>query len=296
MNNKDCLDIARLVTDLPALKLILPGKIKQAMGRKRKVRPGTWPYFLMKLERWIAEGMPGNVPFSVFVRGNKKLPFVAFSSLPFIDCPGMGPCGVWCYSRKAWRYPAAFCRQVQNSLLVRYRFETIAKAWEALPADIMDLRLYVDGDFPSVEILRAWMELIKTKPEISVYGYSKSWKEFLSLNATGFEWPQNYRLNLSSGSRHEKTGIANAIRSIAPVRGQFVAVPVDHRHIKSKAYQDKANPGSKEYRAEVFQKLKLIAKKVFPCPGNCGNCLPGGRHACGSEDFKGVTIGIGIHA
>ena len=296
MNNKDCLDIARLVTDLPALKLILPGKIKQAMGRKRKARTGSWPYFLIKLQGWIDAGMPEGVPFSIFVRGNSKLPFVAFSSLPFVDCPGMGECGKWCYSRKAWRYPAAFCRQVQNSLLVRYRFETIAKAWEALPEDITKLRLYVDGDFPSVEILRAWMELIKTRPKIAVYGYSKSWKEFLSLDATGFEWPKNYWLNKSSGSKFANTGIERAMYQIFPMRGDFVCVPVDRRHITSKAYQDKANPGSKEYRAEVLQKLKQIAKKVFPCPGNCGNCLPGGRHACGSEDFKGVTIGIGIHA
>ena len=296
MNNKDCLDIARAVTDLPALKLMLPAKIKQAMGRKKKVRAGTWPYFLIKLQRWIDAGMEGDCPFSVFVRGNSKLPFVAFSSLPFVDCPGMGECGNWCYSRKAWRYPAAFCRQVQNSLLVRYRFETIEKAWKALPEDITKLRLYVDGDFPSIEILRAWMELIKSRPKIAVYGYSKSWKEFLSLDATGYNWPQNYWLNKSSGSKFANTGIERAMYKIFPMRGDFICVPVDRKHIKNKAYQDKANPGSKEYRAEVLLKLKQIAKKVFPCPGNCGNCLPGGRHACGSEDFKGVTIGIGIHA
>lgn len=61
--------------------------------------------------------------------GNQKLPFVAYSELPMATCPGAGSCGVykkdsrsgapasgWCYSFKAWRYPAAFTRQFLNTL------------------------------------------------------------------------------------------------------------------------------------------------------------------------------------
>ena len=46
----------------------------------------------------------------------------------------------------------------------------------------------------------------------------------------------------------------------------------------------------------VKEKLKAMHKRVFACPGNCGNCLPNGAHACGSKSFDGVAIGIGIHA
>jgi hypothetical protein len=66
--------------------------------------------------------------------------------------------------------------------------------------------------------------------------------------------------------------------------------------ISSKAYQSKDNAGSTEYRKTVREKLKAIYNRVFACPGNCGNCLPGGRHACGSKEFSGIAIGIGIHA
>ena len=64
--------------------------------------------------------------------GNMKLPFYAFSSLPGFDCPGAGACLYgdneytpenfgkgWCYSFTGWLYPAAFFRQLQNSLLLR---------------------------------------------------------------------------------------------------------------------------------------------------------------------------------
>jgi hypothetical protein len=34
---------------------------------------------------------------------------------------------------------------------------------------------------------------------------------------------------------------------------------------------------------------------VFVCAGKCGDCLPDGTHACGSDRFRGVTIAIGVH-
>ena len=117
----------------------------------------------------------------------------------------------------------------------------------------------------------------------------------MQLDATGYQWPENYVTNASSGSRHEKTGIVNAFLGLQVVRGDFLAVKVDKSHIKNKSYQNKSNAGSKEYRRDVLEKLKQIQRKAFACPGNCGNCLPKGRHACGSKDFAGVAIGIGIH-
>lgn len=55
-------------------------------------------------------------PFKVFkLKGNTKLPFATFSTLPIVTCPGAGECADWCYSFTAWRYPAAFARQLQNT-------------------------------------------------------------------------------------------------------------------------------------------------------------------------------------
>lgn len=292
MNRKQALQFVSNIEDIEYLKGLLTDCIERGNVEKR----GSWSYFAKKLFDWIESDFEGKPPFSVFLaNGNKKLPFYAFSSLAFADCPGKGECQKYCYSLKAWRYPAAFFRQVQNSLLMRYQWQTINKAWQAIPKGVT-VRLFVDGDFPSVAIVKDFMDLIKARGDLSVYGYTKSWQEFVSLSASGYDFPSNYLVNQSNGSKWEKTGIGNAFKALPIVRGKFDAVEVAKDFIKSKAYQDKANPGSDLYRKAVREKLKAMTKKVFACPGNCGNCLPNGRHACGSNDFKGVTIGIGIHS
>ena len=54
---------------------------------------GTWEYFARRFRLWIESGLTGTVPFSIFAeKGNTKLPFYAFSSLPGFDCPGAGAC------------------------------------------------------------------------------------------------------------------------------------------------------------------------------------------------------------
>lgn len=58
-------------------------------------------------------------------KGNQKLPFVAYSTLPMSSCSGAGGCKVnlvngrkegYCYSFTAWRYPDSFARQFRNCL------------------------------------------------------------------------------------------------------------------------------------------------------------------------------------
>ena len=275
----------------------------------------TWEYFARRFRLWIESGLTSDIPFSIFAeKGNKKLPFFAFSSLPGFDCPGAGAClfgGIvaerererdtnlwkgWCYSFTAWRYPAAFLRQLQNSILLRFGNQVIENAWEKIPANKI-LRLYVDGDFFDLSTLRFWMRLVRKRPDLDVYGYSKSWQLFLALESEGFEWPSNYMLNLSSGSKYGRA-LRARMEKLSCVRGEFVAVPVARKWIDSKAYQDKANAGSKEYRKEVLQRLREAhpGGKHFACPGNCGNCIPGGKQACGNLDLSGVVIGIGIHS
>jgi len=276
-----------LAGDLAKLgKLRIPGKAVS-----------TWGWAFRKFLSWFQAGMEGKAPFSVIAeKGNKKLPFFAFSSLPQFDCPGAGDCLKFCYSFKAWRYPCAFFRQLQNSLLLRSKAgrALIKKEWMKIPPN-KTVRLYVDGDFANLEILKFWMDLCKWRGDLKVYGYSKSWALFLELAGEGYKFPSNYKLNLSSGSIYgeDKRG---EMEALSVTRGGFHAVPVDKKWIQLKSYQDKTNPGSKEYRREVLQRLKEITagtgKKMFACPGNCGNCMPNGEHAC---DSLSAEIGIGVH-
>ena len=242
----------------------------------------------------------GKLP-PIFAKGNGKLPFFAFSSLAGLDCPQAGAClyadgkeenGVgsgFCYSFKAWRYPAAFFRQLVNSLRLRSKEgrDEIVAAWFALPQGAT-IRLYVDGDFASPEILSFWFRLCFARPDLKVYGYSKSWRILLDYAKAGGRFPSNYLLNLSSGGNgtdEEK----RAVSALPIARGEFVAVQTAHDH--GNAYQSRRNAGFADYARDVRESS---GRRVFVCSGKCGDCTPSG-HACGSEKFRGIPIAIGIH-
>ena len=165
-------------------------------------KPG-WIKELVKLKAFLTTG---DVQFSVFIKdGNIKQPFLSFSGLPGTGfCPGSGDCVNFCYSFRAWRYPAAFCRQVQNTFLLNSEngqaailsaLDNILATRKFQKMDRVDFRLYVDGDFRSVEDIHFWMATLRNRPKIACYGYSKSFLELLgydtALDVTGGTWPDN---------------------------------------------------------------------------------------------------------
>jgi len=255
----------------------------------RAVSNGSWQDVIGKLLDVVSKPYAA---FSIFTRGNGKLPFYCFSSMAILDCAGYGECGKWCYSKTAWRQPNAWGRQVSNSMLLRSGEgrALIRKAFLALPNGVA-VRLYVDGDFHSVECLKFWMGLCHERPDLQLYGYSKSWLEFIQLKLSGYVWPTNYALNLSSGSRHDEM-LKGIMLTLPITRGEFIAVPVAGHHMTSKAYQSKRNAGHAAYAKNVRESA---GERVFVCPGKCGDCLADGSHACGSFRMAGVTVATGVH-
>ena len=247
---------------------------------KTQERKPAWIREMTKLRAIIATGKPAYEIFKL--DGNSKLPFAAFSSLPGVTCPGAGDCLQWCYSFKAWRYPAAFARMAQNAHLMRTNPETIADAFNALPRTIKTVRLYVDGDFASVRDVSFWMAQITMTSHVSVYGYSKSFTELLAYAALGLGFPKNYILNLSGGHAHDSATVEK-MKTLPITRGTFDAVSIG-RKVKS---TDHGKP-------ETNRAIRAQAGKVFPCPGKCGACTPKG-HACGSDRFRGIPIVIAVH-
>jgi len=243
-------------------------------------------------ERFINFLDTGKLSNSVYaIDGNSKLPFVAFSVLPKVTCPGAGECLKFCYSFRAWRYPAAFFRQAQNTILVMYRREVLRDELSAVLAmpkfrkqDKVDFRLYVDGDIDSSETLEFWFDVLNEFPKLEAYGYSKSLELFNAYNGV---WPQNYKLNLSSGSKYDDDdSVLDAAEALPITRGRFDAVM-----ITGKFSAAKGEYRSKEYRSTVRE---AAGGKPFICPGRCGDCTPNG-HACGSAKFNNIRIVIGIH-
>jgi hypothetical protein len=286
MKRRDCIRLAKLASNGENVALIeaLRGIVND--GDVSVVN--SWSYHAKRLADWLGGDMAGAAPFAIFRKGNSKLPFYAFSALPLVSCPGMGACAKFCYSLRAWRYPAAFLRQLQNLLLLKQSPATIADAFAKLPI-AATLRLYVDGDIDSAETLAFWFKLLRERGDIQAYGYSKSWHVFLKFHADNgpASFPTNYRLNLSSGSRYG-ADIAERMKTLPCVRGEFVAVP-------STVKQAKDGSNWREYAASVrASALATGHGRVFVCPGKCGTCTAAG-HACGLGSFNGVKIAIGIH-
>lgn len=265
-----------------------------AKNDPNRSKKGGWGYYASLILAWIESGFSLPLPFKAFAKGNSKLPFSAFSSLPIVNCPGAGECQKYCYSLNAWQYPAAFFRQVMNTLLLSNEAgrEILAREFSSLPSGV--LRLYVDGDFKTVSEVCYWMELIKSRQDIQAYGYSKSWAELIGAGLKGIQWPSNYLLNLSNGSNHSPI-IKEIVSKLPIVRGEFVAVPVSKVHIHNRSYQGPDMKGFKDYQKEVLASANNLGMRVFVCKGKCGACLPNGDHACGSSKFKGVPIAIGVH-
>ena len=261
-----------------------------------------WYLAADKLRRWINAPLKSDhTPFKPWAIGNSKLPFLSWSTLPGVNCPGAGSCWLggsgFCYSIKAWRYPSAFARQLQNTILESGHFgravilqhldKQLAKP-KFKRMERVTLRLFVDGDFSSLEILKFWMDAIKARPKLEVYGYSKSLHLFKELSETGFEFPSNYTLNGSGGSIYENSPTAAAVAQLSIFRGDFVAVPVKKDTLKA------WRAGALD-RDQAHEIRSQFDEKVFICPGKCGTCTKQG-HACGNKDtFQGVKIVIPAH-
>jgi hypothetical protein len=229
----------------------------------------------------------GNSRFSIFaLGGNSKLPFVSFSTLPGVTCPGAGECIEFCYSYRAWRYPAAFARMVQNCWLMRFNPAAISAAFAEIAAsraDGFDFRLYVDGDFSSGADVAFWMAELHKTPTARAYGYSKSFAALLGFDVIG-TWPKNYQLNISSG-HNASPAMLTAVKTLPITRGEFIAVSIG-RKVR----------GADHGTAAVNQALRdaMPDTKIFPCPGTCGSCT-GKGHACGMPSLKGRVIAIAMH-
>lgn len=258
--------------------------IEKSSGLKR----GSWGFYARRFRALLENEL---IPFSIFAKGgNTKLPFVSFSTIPGATCPGAGECLDFCYSFKAWRYPAAFFRQLQNMYLMNSKNGRgiIAQEFKKLKLkkgqSFLTFRLYVDGDFKDINHLTFWMNLLFIRPEVKAYGYSKSWEVFLEYVSMKLKFPSNYLMNLSSGSIYGDN-VRNKVNQLECTRGEFIVVDID------KKYAAPIGKRTREYNKAVRD---AAGDRVFVCPGLCGSCTPSG-HACGLDKFKDVKIAIASH-
>ena len=140
--------------------------------------------------------------------------------------------------------------------------------------------------------MRFWWSLLSTRVDLNVYGYSKSWALFLAYAKTGQQFPANYTLNLSSGSKYGEA-IKRQMLDLDIVRGEFVAVDMSRCDFH-KAPDKRKDPA---IFAAFAKAVKQYAGKgkAFVCPGKCYDCLPKGEHACGSAKFQNIPVLLAVH-
>lgn len=248
--------------------MVLAGKTKETQAVLAGLEPYSptgytgSPYWadVGKLVAWLDSPTTQEPPFTVFTEGSSKLPFFQWSTVPGATCPGAGRCWTkdpefnsrgkpvvsktgprgYCYSLSGWRNVVPYLRQVQNTILLRLEGKSgiidraLRKIESEKPGSVV--RLYVDGDFDSIETLDFWMHVCDRFPNLRFYGYSKSWDIMLEWDRrNNGRWPANYRLNLSNGSFYERFDTADnpdnpyqrimaRMMALACVRGRFVAV------------------------------------------------------------------------
>ena len=309
---------------------------------------------------WLQDPIGRRPPFTMLTEGSSKLPFFQWSTIPGATCPGAGKCWdnrpasvrkdaggdyvrdvrkepnkAYCYSLNGWRHVYPFLRQLQNTILTRMRDKSWIEAGmreveRSNPEAVV--RLFVDGDFDSLETLEYWMHVCERYPRMRFYGYSKSWKLFLDWDRKhGGRWPDNYMLNLSNGTIWESVGgevyrkMLDRMLALKCVRGRFIAIPSkigDRTLIGSRApaYTEKMakdeadprdTPGWREHVEEVRRAAESLGiERPFVCPGKCFACLGPksaegkeelrqqgkyGRHACGDSVMQGRNIVIAVH-
>lgn len=249
--------------------------------------------YLREVPKLVEFEKTGTAQWSIFADGNVKLSFLAWSTLPAITCAGAGDCLNWCYSFKSWRYFSAFCRQYQATKMLQtaYGRQQIAADLDRHAPKVSTVRLYVDGDFDSVETMGFWFAQMRKHKNLSFYGYSKSLQTFLEYAGTGASFPSNYLLNLSEGHKYSDHVVAK-VEQLPIVRGAFNVVSL--KDWKGKIY-DADHKTTPEARFEISKRYRaLTGKASFACPNRCDTCTPKG-HACGSSRFTGVDVVAAIH-
>ena len=245
-----------------------------------------WGYYFNKFDRFL---QTGNLEFKIIVTENRKEPFPGFASFPVVDCPGAGACVDFCYSLNSTNHPNVYFRLLQNSILMRNKDPRIAHAIKGIPHG-STVRLFTDGDYPNLDCLKFFIEIIRDNPQLTFYSYTKSFIYFYQLRRSGVKFPPNYWFNASDGSKFPQW--IEKLKPIPTFRGEFIALPtptpIPNRDIDPIAWKRGAD------------QLRSVARdrglgSVFICPGDCRYCLPNGEIACASPKFKDIPIVIRIH-
>ena len=114
--------------------------------------------------------------FTHISKGNSKTECFSFD-LPAIEtCPGRTEeCSRDCYAANLMRiYPAVDAKYRRNQEIT-YHPGFVDYMVATIPADCQ-FRIHVSGDFFHPDYVLKWVEIVKRRPDVTFYAYTRSWR------------------------------------------------------------------------------------------------------------------------
>jgi len=109
------------------------------------------------------------VTISRWMKNNLKLGpnVITYSKLALVTCPGAS---VWCKG-------SCYALRITGVVADVYRTNEAAGAdVPDLPEDAVLCRPHVSGDFDSVAYIKRWIEIVKSRPDVLFWAYTRSWR------------------------------------------------------------------------------------------------------------------------
>lgn len=108
------------------------------------------------------------VTISRWGAGNLKIGMnvITYSKLALETCPGAS---VWCKG-------SCYAQRIAGVVAEVYKVNSLAGAdVPDLPADAKICRPHVSGDFDSVAYIERWVEIVRGRPDVTFWAYTRSW-------------------------------------------------------------------------------------------------------------------------
>ena len=120
-------------------------------------------------------GMP-KPDLTYISKGNSKTECFSFD-LPAIEtCPGSSAeCRRDCYAANLMRIYANVDAKYRRNLEFTSDRNFVAYMVEKIPADCQ-FRIHVSGDFFSAKYVNAWIRIASSRPDVTFYAYTRSWR------------------------------------------------------------------------------------------------------------------------
>ena len=109
-------------------------------------------------------------------KGNDKTGCFSFDLPAKITCPGMtSACGSKCYAASMMRVYKGVAAKYARNLELANSDDFVMRMVRDIPPRC-EFRIHVSGDFYSAEYIRRWCEIVRRRPDVTFYTYTRSWQ------------------------------------------------------------------------------------------------------------------------